>query len=306
MNSALRVDAHAHVLSPRLRSLGLMPSGVRVPATGGGAEHFLGLLRHHGVGGAIVVGVLGDDAYLWDAFDGTDDVRIWRVLAVEERPSAEAVTRTMDALSRPGVVGVRLRRLGPPDELRPDALPVFPILRALAVSGQALWILMAAEQHRLLLRVLDRLPALVGVLNHMGAVPAVPGGSVGGRPQLALPAHRRRQELTELAAHPEMRVVLSGQYSLSHNVYPYDDLRPHGEFLLRKFGPNRLLWGSDYPLVGTVAEYGNQLAWVRKTLVGLSDREVAAILGGNAWKLGSQCSPGMVGNLLGKERDPWT
>lgn len=279
------VDAHAHVLSPRLRALGAMPSGVRVAGTGGGAEEYLRLLDLHGVGGAIIVGVLGDDDYLWNAFDGTEPARVWRVLPVEENPSAATVTTTLQGLSRPGVLGVRLRGLGPPSIRRPAALPAFPILRALAENGRVLWILMGADQHHLLLRVLDELPTLAGVLNHMGAAPGAGGASFGGRPHLVRPTGERRGQLSELAAHPDVRVILSGQYAISDETFPYADLRSHAEFLLDAFGVDRLLWGSDYPLLGTAEAYGEHLGWVRRTLPDLPEDNVAAIMGGNAWRL---------------------
>jgi L-fuconolactonase len=164
---------------------------------------------------------------------------------------------------------------------------VFPILRALAHHGKVLWIFTGIDQHRLLLRLLDELPVLASVLNHMGAVPLADGVSAEGRPRLVFPTGGRRRQLRELAAHPEMRVILSGQYAISNQKFPYSDLRSHTDFLLTEFGPDRLLWGSDYPFVGSAEAYGEQLAWVRWVLPGASERELSAILGGNARRLGA-------------------
>lgn len=270
-----------------------MPNGIRVASSGGGAEDYLRLLDLHGVGGAIIVGVLGDQDYLWSAFDGSEPARVWRVVVVEENPSAAAVTTTIQDLSRPGVLGARLRGLGPPDTRHPATLPVFPILRALVENDRLLWILMRADQHYLLLRVLEELPALAGVLNHMGAAPAADGGSVGdGRPHLDYPTGERRRQLAELATHPEMRVILSGQYAISDEMFPYADLRSHAEFLVEAFSVDRLLWGSDHPLLGTANAYGEHLGWVRRTLPDLPEDDVIAIMGGNAWRLAARAETG--------------
>jgi len=51
---------------------------------------------------------------------------------------------------------------------------------------------------------------------------------------------------------------------------------------LDAFGAERLLWGSDFPVVASREGYGNALDWTRALFDGRSDAEVAAIFGGNA------------------------
>ena len=62
-------------------------------------------------------------------------------------------------------------------------------------------------------------------------------------------------------------------------------LRPYFETVVEAFGPNRLLFGSDWPVCLLRTDYG---AWVRTVAAltaGLSDDEQAAIWGGNARKV---------------------
>ena len=60
------------------------------------------------------------------------------------------------------------------------------------------------------------------------------------------------------------------------------DLRPYVEHLLEQFGPSRLIWGSDWPVVTVGGSYER---WVEVTVGLLADLTAAerdAVLGGNA------------------------
>ena len=60
------------------------------------------------------------------------------------------------------------------------------------------------------------------------------------------------------------------------------DLRPYVEHLLAVFGPERLLWGSDWPVVNRAGGYDRWREATMELLAGLSDAQRQAILGGNA------------------------
>jgi L-fuconolactonase len=60
------------------------------------------------------------------------------------------------------------------------------------------------------------------------------------------------------------------------------DLEPFVEHALEVFGPDRLLFGSDWPVCLMAATYGEVLDAARATLAGLSGVERAAVFGGNA------------------------
>jgi L-fuconolactonase len=63
------------------------------------------------------------------------------------------------------------------------------------------------------------------------------------------------------------------------------DLRPYVDHVLEVFGPDRLLFGSDWPVCLLAASYDRVVAVARETLGGLSGSETAAVFGGTATAL---------------------
>jgi L-fuconolactonase len=75
--------------------------------------------------------------------------------------------------------------------------------------------------------------------------------------------------------------MFSGQYALSREPPPYRDLDGVVSRLADAFGPQRMLWASDYPWTRDAPGYS--------TLLGLAERafpdDVAAVQGGTALEL---------------------
>ena len=64
-----------------------------------------------------------------------------------------------------------------------------------------------------------------------------------------------------------------------------DVLVPYIDALLGLFGPDRLLWGSDWPVVELAGGYDRWREISLAALAGLSAAERAAVLGGTAERL---------------------
>jgi L-fuconolactonase len=60
------------------------------------------------------------------------------------------------------------------------------------------------------------------------------------------------------------------------------DLRRAVDHVVKCFGPRRLLWGSDWPVVNLAGGYERWFAATETLLADLSPDEKAAIFGGNA------------------------
>jgi len=133
-----------------------------------------------------------------------------------------------------------------------------------------------------LARVVARHPDLTVVIDHMAKPPIAQGGAQGGVQGVLAPWDAA---IAALARHPNVVCKLSGLVTEAAPDWSVDDLRPYVEHVLTCFGPGRVLWGSDWPVVDLAGGYD---AWWEATealLAGLSQDEQDAVLGGNAQRI---------------------
>jgi predicted TIM-barrel fold metal-dependent hydrolase len=121
--------------------------------------------------------------------------------------------------------------------------------------------------------VADRHPQLKIIIDHLGlaAPPAIPAG-----PQ----PFADIDHLVELARRSNVAVKLSGVPALSREPFPFRDLWPQLHRVIRAFGPERCMWGSDFTRVADLHSYGQAIDYIRDTSE-LSTDEKAMILGGS-------------------------
>lgn len=92
-----------------------------------------------------------------------------------------------------------------------------------------------------------------------------------------------RENIRSLAKSPNVYCKLSGMVTEAHyHAWKEEDLRPYFDVVLDAFGPERILFGSDWPVCLVAASYRTWLAVVLDQISGLSDSEQSAILGGTA------------------------
>ena len=91
------------------------------------------------------------------------------------------------------------------------------------------------------------------------------------------------RELRPLAAFPNVHCKLSGLVTEANwTNWKTDNLRPYVDHALELFGPERLMFGSDYPVCLLAASYERVLESFQELLGGLSSEDQARIFGGNA------------------------
>jgi L-fuconolactonase len=90
----------------------------------------------------------------------------------------------------------------------------------------------------------------------------------------------------ELALRPNIACKLSGMPTeANHASWTPEDLRPYIETALESFGPGRLLYGSDWPVVNLAGGAGRWLATARQLLSGLDSLSQDAIFKNNAERI---------------------
>ncbi|MBM3534740.1 MAG: amidohydrolase [Alphaproteobacteria bacterium] len=131
-----------------------------------------------------------------------------------------------------------------------------------------------------LLALVERHPDLAVVVDH-GAKPDIARWAPGDRDFTDWAEGMRR-----LGRHPQVVCKTSGLVTEARPDWQPDDLTPYLDELLESFGPARLLFGSDWPVVDLAGGYARWIdalaAWIDRRL----DPEAAAgVLGDNAARI---------------------
>ncbi|HEU5474894.1 MAG TPA: amidohydrolase family protein [Actinophytocola sp.] len=173
------------------------------------------------------------------------------------------------------LVGVRHQVEDEPDPdwlLRPD---VGRGLRRLAGAGLVYDLLVRAAQRDAALAVARQVPELAFVLDHAGK-PGIAGGE--WEPWASW--------VTELARLPNVTCKLSGLVTeASWSSWAVADIRPYAEHVLDRFGADRVMFGSDWPVCELAGGYRAVRALTAELLAGASAAERAAVLGGTATRV---------------------
>lgn len=156
--------------------------------------------------------------------------------------------------------GIRHQVQGEPDPewlLRPD---VRRGLTAVADAGLVYDLVVLPHQLPACAKAADSLPHLTFVLDHLGKPPIASGA-----------LEPWASTVRTLAALPNTVCKLSGMVTEADlAAWTIDDLRPYADTVLDAFGPERLMFGSDWPVCTLAATYGGVLDTAR-LLLGAQD-----------------------------------
>lgn len=113
------------------------------------------------------------------------------------------------------------------------------------------------------------------VLDHCG-VPDIAGGEMDGW----------KKAVTDLAALPHVNAKLSGVLAYcTPGTASLETIRPYVDHVIDSFGPDRLVWGSDWPVVNLTSALPDWIVIFRQLIAGFSPDEQAAICNGNAQRI---------------------
>jgi L-fuconolactonase len=92
-------------------------------------------------------------------------------------------------------------------------------------------------------------------------------------------------DLAAIAAAPHVMCKLSGLVTEAASDWQPADIAPYAEHVLGTFGPRRVLFGSDWPVVNRAGGYDRWRDAALSFLQGFDTADRVAILGGNAHQL---------------------
>jgi L-fuconolactonase len=243
------IDPHVHVWKhdPTFP----FAQGANVPARDAAPETLLEKMKANGIVHTVIIQVIHyryDNSYLASVLK--QHPKVFHGVARVDPLDANAPDH-LSQLTEQGFRGVRLSPSGnasgdwfhgplmPPlwqrcDQLKVPMTVLAPISRMPEVA-----------------LLLEKLPNLTVVIDHMADCP------VGQPAEL--------EKLIALKRFPKVFVKISHTWSLSKQPYPWADSQEHVKRLHEAFGPQRLMWATDWPIVENTsgASYERALTVVR-------------------------------------------
>lgn len=235
---------------------------------------------------AVAAGV--DRAVLVQADDSTADTEAMLEIAAAhpeiagvvgwvplDRP-AEAAARLDELAARPAFSGIRALIHDQPDPdwlLRPDVGEGLALLEQRDIPFDVIAVLPRHLRHVPVLS--ERYPGLRMVLDHLAHPPlgdSGPGGSAMGE---------WRALITAAARNPRVFAKVSGLYPPGSD-WTADDIREVAEFAFGLFGPDRLMFGSDWPVAELSGGYAKVRTELTRLFASLPPDGRVAVLGGTA------------------------
>ncbi|MBD0737554.1 amidohydrolase family protein [Streptomyces sp. CBMA29] len=274
----MRIDAHHHLWDLERRPQPWLTGAELDPiARTFRLADLLPLLDAHGIDATVLV----------QSSSSLDETRELLALARDSGGRVAGVVGWADLTSPelPGTLAA-LAALGPlvgirhqvQDEADPGWLARADVrsgLAAVGAAGLVYDLLVTVDQLPVAIDTVRALPEARFVLDH-GAKPPVASGE--REPWGAL--------VTSLAALPNVWCKLSGLVTEADwGRWRVADVLPYARHLLAAFGPDRLLFGSDWPVCTLAADYSSVVALAESAAAPLTPADRDALFGRNAARL---------------------
>lgn len=267
------VDAHAHVWHA-VPDYSNPAATIVSPVSDVPAALLREYMDEHGVDRAVLVQPICagmDNSYIAEVVAENPE-RFAAVCVVD--PVSPAAVEDLEFWAGQGCRGVRLRPRKP-DESAAFGVPESRLFWECVRELELVVSVYAGPEHLpVLQRIAEGFPDVPIVVDHM----AYPDPAEG-------PEADAFRELLDLAELRRVHVKVSGYHYFSAEPYPYRDCRQLFTGLYGAFGPDRLLWGSDFPHVLLRCGYRRSLLLQERAYGFLDPQELGAIMGGTASRL---------------------
>jgi len=257
------VDPHVHVWvhDPRYPWAAETKEPPKRDAT---PSMLLELMKAHHVERTVLVQVI---YYRWDNRYTADSVKKYRpyFLGVcRVNPLDPGAPDELSRLTEQGFRGVRLSPAGDGtgDWINGDLMP--PLWKRAESLKVPMQILAPITRMPDLTRLIEKCPDLDVVIDHMADCPI-------DQPQ-------QLDKLIALARYSRVFVKISHTWSISRQPYPWLDAQEYVKRLYSAYGPQRLMWGTDWPGHEQFTNYARTLSVVRDDMKFLNDNDKSWIL----------------------------
>jgi predicted TIM-barrel fold metal-dependent hydrolase len=267
------VDTHAHVYSPDEVAYPPISEPLR-PAVGTGSpEHLQEEMKASGVDRAVLIQTSSfyrwDNRYLRDTAAASRDWAVGVCTLNPDDPHSPDILYSL--VSRYNVKGLRSVPAADGSYDHPGVRRLWSAATSLGITVAALIPLEVADE---LAKLLDDFTDLRVILDHCLSLRAGPKYEA------------TVSKVLELSRRPNLYAKLTFLPTGSAERYPFRDMHDACKRFVEAFGPERCIWGSDFPtaLWCPKVTYEGHIRIFREEL-GLSRKEQDAILGDTAERL---------------------
>lgn len=266
------IDAHLHVWADDPTRYPFNPK-VSVPFLRADTELLLACMDAAGVAGALVVQPI---VYAFDHRYVTETLRAYPMrfkgmcLIDPQHPDPPA---ELARWKSEGYVAVRVN----PNLFPLGAALDAPLGRALFAAagelGMPVGFLINPEHFGAVDALCEAYPETVAIIDHFGHCRPSPGEEA------------EFEKLVALSRHPNLYLKLSEFPRASCQEWPYTDLHRWVYRLLEAYGPERLMWATDFPFIVAQCGYERGLTLLTREIPGLDATTLSWLLGGTAEKV---------------------
>jgi len=229
----------------------------------------------HGVRGGVLVQAAPTEAETRFLLEQADaNPAVLGVVGWVDFLAADAPARIQALARHPRLKGLRpmLQDIADPEWiLQPAAAPA---LRAMAGCGLVFDALVKSAHLPHILTLAGRHPELRMVIDH------------GAKPDIAVGEWQPWADcMARIANETQAMCKLSGLLTEAGPRPAPGAVRRWAEYVLQTFGADRVVWGSDWPVLELAAPYAMWWATSRQLVERLDEKGQAAVMGGNAARL---------------------
>lgn len=276
MTTNTRIDAHQHYWDTARGDYGWLTPDMKPLYRVFGSDDLAPLRHAADIQCTVVVQAaptVEETRYLLDL--ARNDESIAGVVGWVPLDSPDAPAIIDELVHEPKFKAVRPMLQDLPDDTWIEHAPRQEAIERLIDLDLAFDALIFARHVPSLIRFVERYPKLRVVIDHGAKPPIREGVEAGWQPWA--------DGIARLAALPQkLHCKLSGLATEANENWTEETLQPYVAHLIDHFGPERLMWGSDWPVLNLNGSYGAWHATARNLTSHLEKAGQDAIFGANA------------------------
>lgn len=264
----MRIDAHQHFWLMKDRQGQWPPPSLEAIYRDFTPQDLKPLLDAQSIDGTVLVQTMeseADTAYMLDLAANNSFIK--GVVGWTDLKASGAVEAIKALAANPLLKGFRPMLQGLEDDNWIDDPALDLAIDAMISSGLVFDALVLPRHLPALFKFVTRHPDLPVVIDH-GAKPWISTGHYS----------EWRKNMAALASLPNVTCKLSGLLTEAGDQKP-QAVRPYAETILELFGPSRVIWGSDWPVLRLAGDYAG---WVEMCRDIVAQQHHYAVFGGNA------------------------